>query len=273
MSNINMNSIVKVNGGKSMNMVDFATQYGIDLTNIELIIQMASTLEKQGKLTVKDITTKEEDLIEKAVGQEAFHKVAEGIQEEHEEAKKAKREQKKEDCDLTSIAVPFDTTIDASRFEKWVNDLGVEDTEIKIVKGARTLIVRDITPNEFVKIQSKYNAQRAINATVNTADKAVNNITSGVNYLNSEVVAPVGKIACAGAMNLAKGIFHTGLKLAGSIVNSGAKAISDTKYELQTDEDLIMAQNQLLNAKESISRGVRKSLDKRSSNGGIQILD
>ena len=111
MSNINMNSIVKVNGGKSMNMVDFATQYGIDLTNTELIIQMASTLLKQGKLTVKDTTTKEEDLIEKAVCQEAFHKVAEGIQEEHEEVKKAKREQKKGDCDLTNIAIPFDKSI------------------------------------------------------------------------------------------------------------------------------------------------------------------
>ena len=44
--------------------------------------------------------------------------------------------------------------------------------------------------------------------------------------------------------------------------------------ELENKEkELIMAQNQLLNAKESISRGVRKSLDKRSSNGGIQILD
>ena len=77
-----MNSKVKVNGGKTMNMAEFADKFGLDLTNIELVISMAGVLQKQGKLTVVEKTTKEEDLINQANKTEIFQQTVEKMEEE-----------------------------------------------------------------------------------------------------------------------------------------------------------------------------------------------
>lgn len=270
---ITMNSKVKVNGGKTMNMAEFADKFGLDLTNIELVISMAGVLQKQGKLTVVEKTTKEEDLINQANKTEIFQQTVEKMEEEREEAEQTKRESKKADCDTVSFELIFSTTIDAQRFEDWIRDkLRIKSVSSCRENGINKVKVLDVTPSEYSKISAKYTAEKAINASVNYTDKAVTNVTEGVNYMASEVVAPVAKIAGKGAMNLGKGLFHTSLKVLGSLVNNGAKAIEETKYELQTDEELIRAQNQLLNAKHAVARGLRKKMDKTSGGSGINIL-
>ena len=48
LKDIDMNSIVKINNGKSMDMVEFADKFGLDLMNTETIIKMANILQRRG---------------------------------------------------------------------------------------------------------------------------------------------------------------------------------------------------------------------------------
>ena len=73
-------------------------------------------------------------------------------------------------------------------------------------------------------------------------------------------------------MNVSKGLFHTGIKILGSVVNSGAKAIAETKYEMATDPELLQAQSQIINAKNAIKRGVNSKINNTSSGSGISTF-
>ena len=96
---------------------------------------------------------------------------------------------------VPSIALSFKTTAEACSAESYVNSLGIEDTEISIKGGAIKLIVRDITPQEYTKIATKYQLEKAVNSTVDVAGKALRGTTNAINYTATNVVAPVAKIA------------------------------------------------------------------------------
>ena len=272
MSNLSMKSIVKVNGGKSMNMFDFADKYGFDINNPDEVLYYAGLLQKQGKLTIKSETSKEQDLINKAIKEEEFQQKASDVQDEQDFYKKNLRDEKASNSDLVGIALRFTTSLEAENFELYVKSLNIENTEISKRNGVVKLFIKDITPEEYNKIKMKYKAEIAIDKTVNTANKAVNNTTNAVNYLATEVVAPVSKIAGEGAINITKGLVHTGVKVFAGLINSSAKAITDTKNSLATDPELIKASNQLINAKNATKRSIRKMADKKMGSNGIEML-
>lgn len=269
---MDMNSKVKLNG-KTMSMIELADRLGIDLLKPDLIIASANILERRGQITVVENKTKEEILMDKAGEEIELQSAIEAIEKEEKDSKIAKRESKKAQTDLVKIALPFNTTLECEKFELWVNELGIEDTTFTKKNGVIKLIIKDITPNEYTKISTRYNADKIIATTVNTSSKVINGTTDGINYMATEVVAPVAKIAGEAGMNLSKGLFHTGAKVLASLINSGARAVTDTKLAMATDAELIKAQGQLVNAKNSIRRGVRKQIDKSSMGGGIEILE
>lgn len=269
---MDMNSQVKIKG-KTMNMMEFADRFGLDLLKPDLIIASANILERRGQLTVVEHKTKEEILMEKATEEVGVQAVIEGIEEEEKQSKIAKRESKKAETDLLNIGLTFNTTLECEKFELWVNEIGIEDTTFTKKNGVIKLVIKDITPGEYTKISTRYNADKVISKTVDTSSKVINGTTDSINYVATEVVAPVAKIAGEAGMNLSKGLFHTGAKVLASLINSGARAVSDTKLAMATDAELIKAQGQLLNAKNSVKRGVRKQLDKNSYGNGIEIIE
>lgn len=272
MVNIDMNSMVKINGGKSLNMVEFADKLGLDILNPTVVISTANLLQRRGQLTVVENKSKEEKLLDSAVGEYAFQEAVNNIAREEEAHKTDVRNQKKADTDTHTIKLSFTTTLEATKFETWVNNLGVDETSQIIKGGAIKLLIENITPNEYVKITTKYKAELAINKTVNTTSKLINGTTNGINYGMSEVVAPVAKIAGEAGMNLTKGLFHTGMKTLAGLVNSGAKAIDDTKMALISDPDCLRATSQLIDAKNTIKRGVNSKLNSKGFGSGIEIL-
>ena len=275
LKDINMNSIVKINNGKSMDMVEFADKFGLDLMNTETIIKMANILQRRGQLIVVEKQTKEEQLIADAQKENDFQEVVQGIQNEKQNAINDIREQQKEEVDTINMKLDYTSTLEAQKMAKWImTELHVPENDISIVMQSSliALQITNITPQEFNKISTKYNAQKLIDKTVNIADKGVNSTTNSINYLAEEVVAPVSKIAVAGAMNVSKGLFHTGIKILGSVINSGAKAIAETKYEMATDPELLQAQSQIINAKNAIKRGVNSKINNTSSGSGISTF-
>jgi hypothetical protein len=269
---IDMNSTVKINGGKSLNMAEFADKFGVDLANPQLVVSTANILEKQGKLIVVETKSKEEQIVDQAMGQEVFQSVVENLDNEEQAYKEQLREAKKAESDVLKITLAFITTLDATKFNMWLTSLGVTEVSQIIKNGCIKLLIEDITPQEYTKISAKYKAEKAINATVNTTSKVMNGTTNAVNYGLSEVVAPVAKIAGEAGMNLGKGLFHTLIKTGAGLINSGAKAVTDTKIALMTDPECLRATSQLIDAKNNITRGVNKQMNNRGFGSGIEIL-
>lgn len=275
MSNIDMNSTVKINGGKSLNMAEFAVRFGVDLdrdNGFATAIATANVLAKQGKLTVVETKSKEEQILDKAMNQEAFQSVVETLDSEEQAYKVQQRDARKAESDTLRIQLAFITTLDATKFAMWLTSLGVTEVSEIRKNGGIKLLIEDITPQEYTKIAAKYKAEKAINATVNTTSKLMNGTTNAVNYGMSEVVAPIAKIAGEAGMNLGKGLFHTGVKTLAGLINSGAKAVSDTKIALITDPECLRATSQLVDAKNTIARGVNKQMNSRGYGSGIEIV-
>lgn len=273
MSNINMNSIVKANG-KSMNMAEFADKFGLDLMNTTLLVATAGILQKRGQLTIVENTTKEEKIVNSALEEHAFQQAVEGIDAQEEAHKQRIRQSKLQETDSHSFALNFVTGVDATRFEMWVNSLGIQDTNLSqdLKTGAIKLTVKDVTPNEYVKITNKYKADNAINTGMQATGKVVTGATNMVNYGLSNVVAPTAKIAGEASVNLAKGIFHTGLRTISGLINSSAKAVTDTKIAIATDPECLRAMSTLIDTKNSAKREVAKRMSNSTLGNGIEML-
>lgn len=257
--------------GKTYTMENFAEKYSI--ATMDEALHIAQVLVKQGKASVVKNISEKEELISEALQRETLNSIVDAIDKEEEEHKVFKREQAKEDVDLINISLNFATSHEAFEAESWINDLGIEDTEISMKKGVVTVIVRGITPAEYGKISRKYQTEKAIKTTVDTASKAMQSTVGAVNFTATKVVAPVAKIAGEAGLNLGKGLVHTGVKVGAGLVNSGSKAIRDTKVALETDPEMLRAGRELREAKDAMLSFFKSKVNKSKSRSGISILD
>lgn len=269
-----MNSVVKISGGKSMTMPEFADKFGLDLLNPQLVIQTAMILQKRGQLTIAVNESKEEKILNQAMGEEAFQNIVEGINSQEEAHKQRIREAKLQETDSHSFALNFVTGLEATKFKAWVTSLGIEDTKLTqdLETGAVRLEIRNVTPGEYVKITNKYKADMAINKGMQATNNVVNGATNMTNYALTNVVAPTAKIAGEAGVNLAKGIFHTGLRTIAGLVNSSAKAIEDTKFAIATDPECLRAASTLIDTKNAAKRKVTEMKNNSSFGNGIEML-
>lgn len=259
---------------KTYSVPEIAEKFQLDLTDMSVVIATLNILERQGKIEIVNYASQEEDLVAKAQAQSLFQDaIVKTVIDEEDNEKVLRREKRLQEVDKLSIALPFYQTLQAQKFDNWLTSIGITDTTITkdLKDNSIKLTIKDITPNEYTKISNKYQAENIINATVNMSDKAIKSTTDSVNYVASEVVAPVAKIAGKGAMNLAKGLFHTGLKVGASLLNSGVQAVEETKIAVATDPELLKAGDQLLNAKNNITRKINHQKNKMGGNG-IEIL-
>ena len=152
LKDINMNSIVKINNGKSMDMVEFADKFGLDLMNTETIIKMANILQRRGQLIVVEKQTKEEQLIANAQAENDFQERVQGIQNEKQNAINDIREQQKAEVDTVNMKLDYTSTLEAQKMAKWImTELHVPENEISIVMQGNliALQITNITPQEF----------------------------------------------------------------------------------------------------------------------------
>ena len=259
---------------KTYSVPELAEKIGLDLTDMSVVLATLNILERQGKISIVDNSTPEETMVEDAIKQSVFQDTIVGkIRAEEENEQLLRRKKKLDEVDHVSISLTFYQTLQAQKFNNWLNMNGINTTKLNqdLETGEIELIVKDITPAEYTVISNKYTAENVINKTVDVADKTIKKTTDSVNYMASEVVAPVAKIAGKGAMNLAKGLFHTGVKVGASLLNSGIQAVEETKIAMATDPELLKASDQLLNAKNAIARRVTKQKNKMGGSG-IKIL-
>lgn len=266
---INANTILIIKGKKTT-IQEFQNRFGLE--SEERAIQMATILVKKGNAVVHVEKSEEQELLSKLEADELLASIVDQLDAEEESAKQVKREQAKADTDLVSIKLAFKSSADACQAENWINSLGVDDTEITMKKGAISLIVRDITPQEYTKIATRYQMDKAIDTTVKVAGNVLTNATNAVNYTATKVVAPTAKIAGEAGMNLGKGLIHASVKVGAGLVNSGSKAIADTKVALATDTEMIRAKKELIDAKDSALSFFKRKLNKNRSRSGIETL-
>jgi hypothetical protein len=266
---MDMNTILIIKGKKTT-MEEFKTRFGIE-TDAKAI-QMAQILVKKGNAVVHIEKSEEQDLLDKLEADALLASIVNQLDTEEYSAEQAKREQAKADTDLVSIKLAFTSSAEAAQAETWINSLGIEDTEITMKKGAISLIVRDITPQEYTKIATRYQMDKAIDSTVKVASKALVGTTNAINYTATKVVAPTAKIAGEATMNLGKGLVHASMKVGAGLVNSGSKAITDTKVALATDTEMIRAKKELIDAKDSAISFFKRKLNKNRKKSGIETL-
>ena len=269
MNKVTMDTILLIKG-KRYSIEEFKNKFAI--TDDARALTLAETLVKKGKATIYSATSQEDELLDLLDGDIELTNIVNQINDEEYASVQAKRNEIKQEVDTVSIALSFKTTAEACSAESYVNSLGIEDTEISIKGGAIKLIVRDITPQEYTKIATKYQLEKAVNSTVDVAGKALRGTTNAINYTATNVVAPVAKIAGEAGMNLGKGLFHTSVKVGAGLVNSGSKAIADTKVALATDTEMIRAKKELVDAKDSVVSFFKGKLNKNRKRSGIETL-
>lgn len=266
---LTMESVLIIKG-KKYTMESFMTKFAI--TDEEKAIKYATTLVKKGMAIVYSDKSEEEELLSKLDDHEEFMALMDKLDQEEYESVKAKREEAKEESDLVSIALVFNTSAEACQSEQWINSIGIEDTEISMKKGAIKLIVKNITPQEYTKIAARYQLEKGINTAVNVAGKTLVGATDAVNYVATKVVAPTAKIAGEAGMNLGKGLVHTGIKVGAGLVNATSKAVVDTKVAMATDTELLKAKREIIEAKDTAVSFFRKRLGSAKRRSGIETL-
>lgn len=266
---ITMETVLLIKG-KKYSMDAFKTKFAI--TEDEKALQYANMLVKKGIATVYSATSDEDELLAKLDEDIAFQEMMSQLESEEHASVQAKRAEEKQDTDLVSIGLTFKTTAEACTAENWINSMGILDTEISIKQGAIKLVVRDITPQEYTKIATKYQLEKSINTAVNVASKTIVGATDVVNYTATKVVAPVAKIAGEAGMNLGKGLLHTGVKVGAGLVNASAKAVEETKVAMATDTELLKAKKELMDAKDSAISFFRRKLGTAKKRSGIETL-
>lgn len=266
---MDMNTILIIKGKKTT-MEDFKTRFAIPTD--EKAIEMAKILVKKGNAIVHVEKSEEQEILEKLEADALLTSIVNQLDTEEYSAEQAKREELKSEVDLVSIKLAFKTSAEAAQAESWINDLGIEDTEITMKKGAISLIVRDITPQEYTKIATRYQMDKALDTTVKVANKALVGTTNAINYTATKVLAPTAKIAGEAGMNLGKGLIHASAKVGAGLVNSGSKAIADTKVALSTDAEMIRAKKELIDAKDSAVSFFKRKLNKNRRRSGIETI-
>ena len=273
MSNIDMNSTVKVMNGKSMTMIEFANEFGVDISKgTELLLDTARLLEKRGQLTVVDKSTKQEKILNEALEEHVFQQVVDGLDAQEAANIQRKREARLQETDSHSFALSFNTTLEATKFETWVNGLGVLQTGMFEDNGVIKLAIKDVTPQEYTKITTRYKADNAISGGMRMTNQVVRGTTNTINYGLSEVVAPTAKIVGEAGINIGKGLFHTLIKTGAGLINSTAKGVADTKVALTTDAECLRAVRQLQDVKNGVKRGVATKMNNSSIGNGIEML-
>lgn len=260
---------LKINNG-TYTMESFMEKYKVPTMDEAILI--ANVLVKQGKAVIVSKISDEQQLIIDAIAREDKNNVVNAINQEEEEHKAFLREQSTIDNDLVKISLNFATTHEALTAENWINNLGIEDTELKVKKGVVSLIISDITPQEYSKIARQYQTEKAIKTTVDMTSKVFNNTTDAVNYGLTKVVAPTAKIVGEAGMNLGKGLIHTTAKVGSGLINSGAKAVTDTKFALETDPEMLRASKELRDAKDTMKSFFKSKLAQSKKRSGINIL-
>lgn len=233
-------------------------------SSIEETIKVMEILIKNGKAQVPSNNTPQ-DKIAKIIEKEEIHKIVQAIEEEEYNYAQAKREEKVENVDLISIELDFRTTTDALNAEEWINSLGIETTEIKIVKKNIILHVSDITPQEFTKIARKYNTDKVLRNGVELTGKALDSLTGAVNYATTNIVAPTAKLATKAGMDIGKAVIHTGVKVGAGVVNAGVQTAKDLSKAMATDSEMLKAKSELKNASNTIMRAFKSKFG--GSNG------
>ena len=274
MSNIDMNSTVKVMGGKSLTMIEFAEEYGLDMSKgSALVLETARLLEKRGQLTVVDTSTKQEKILNEAFQEEMFQQVVNGLDAQEAANIQRKREAKLQETDSHSFTLAFNTSLEATKFETWVNSLGVLQTgQYQEDNGVIKLAIKEVTPQEYTKITTRYKADNAISGGMRMTNQIVKGTTNTINYGLSEVVAPTAKIVGEAGINIGKGLFHTLIKTGAGLINSTAKGVADTKVALQTDAECLRAVRQLQDVKNGVKRGVATKMQNSGVGNGIEMI-
>lgn len=266
---MNENTILVI-AGKKVTMDKFQEKYAI--STMERAIELAEIMVKKGKATIYSKTTEEDSVIKALEKDEELARVLASFDDEEMAHQQRVRAQQAEDVDLTNIKLSFKTSNEAVSAEYWINGLGIESTEVSIVKGQVSLIVRNITPVEYAKIARRYQTEKVIGNTVQLASKTITNTTNAVNYGLTNVVAPTAKIAGEAGLNLGKGVLHTGMKVGAGLVNSGSKAIEDTRVAMATDVEVLRAKKELVDAKDAALSFFRRKMNSAKKRSGIEEI-
>lgn len=256
--------------GKTMTVEALGTKFGAK-TEEGMIKAVNILIAKKYAFVVED-KTDEESLLDDLINEDEILRRASEIEDEEEQSIQASRREELDEVDSLKIKLTFSTTLEAQAFEDKIVTMGIEEVSVVSKKGQISLLIEDITPEEYTKISRLYSMEKGVKSAVNAVSKGANSLSNAVNYGATNLIAPTAKIAGEVAMNLGKGLFQTITRAGAGFINAGGKAIRDTKVELSTDSELIKARAELRAGANGIKNTVREKKNKRRRSSGIEIL-
>lgn len=256
--------------GKTFNSIgEFAdSYYGGDLIRAQDVMNM---LIEQGTMQVRTSTTKEEELINKAVRQQASKDLAQEIYAQEELEKDFRLEQRREGkLTYDEVEFEFGTLSSAQEFAKEINNLSVAH-EIIIRDNKYIAIAKSITEKDLNKLSLSYKAQKTVTKTLDFVDRTASGAVGTVNYTAEKVLVPTVTVATKASVGIAQTLAMTTVKSASTILTGLFRGVKSTASEMKTDSDVIKAKYELINTKEEFLRNVNNKRAGSMGGSGITI--
>lgn len=229
-------------------------------------------LVRKGHMKEVDTRTKDEKKMMKAAQEELIRAAASGVEQQGEDLKDYKAELKRENrLSYEEIELDFPNATYAMQFEEFCKStLRIKETEIRLRNGMAILAVKNITDAELNAINRKYTADKVVSSTVGVMDKTAEGLTKAVDYAAKNVLTPVTSIAAKSGMSILKSLAGTVARTGATLVTAGSKGLRDTIHDIKNDPEILRANRDLIDAKDTIRRTVVGA--SAGTNSGIRVI-
>lgn len=122
------------------------------------------------------------------------------------------------------------------------------------------LLLRNISEQEYMKINRKIQVDDAVEGTVEFAEKVIGSVGDSIDFTAKNLLTPTAKITAMTAGKIGKTVGTTTLKAGANLINSSARALKEGKAELSNDGDMLLARQELNNLGNSLKNlfGLKK---------------
>lgn len=245
--------------GKKMTIAEFLENYGLEKESDETIQIVIERLVKKGKLRIleqEEQSLKAFEQVHKELDLEA--RIAE-MEAEADRAEAYALERKREGkLTYEEVEIDFPTKPLAIEFFEFCRNKLRLEAEVHQVDDKFVLTVYNITESELSAIKRRKNFVKAGEVVFKTTDKIADSAVSAASFAAEKVVVPAAKATLKTALGLTKSLAKTGAQVGSTLITSTTKSSRTMAKELATDEDVLKAKKDLIDAKDAVMRLFRR---------------
>ena len=253
--------------GQKYTVEEFAIEY--EEGNIQYAINTINVLVNRGQAEILgERKSKEKIKIEKALREKDHLDKADYVRQEEEKQKDNRAQTKKEGRLLhEQITVDY-FAIKQAKEHKALFEQNLRLTGIQLLMNdddSYSLMIPNVSDKDIDYISRTLKTDSIVGGAVKGIDMGITGTTKAIDYTAKKVLSPTITIATKGVVSVGRTLFSTVAKAGGTIISAGAEGGRRTASELSTDDDIIKARQELINAKNSMRRGFNSTVGGSSS--------